>query len=84
MDRIKVKQVEGALDQSSEQVVTGSKAFAAPQHFPGEGVVVTIAEGCLYWCQSQGLLNEPGNTRIRTQDGMLMIEFYDGRDWMPR
>ena len=54
MDRIKVKQVEGALDTQSEQVVTGSKAFAAPQHFLGEGLVVTIAEGYLYWCQTKG------------------------------
>jgi hypothetical protein len=45
---------------------------------------VTIAEGYLYWCQNQGLLNEPGNTRIRAQEGMLMIEFYDGREWIPR
>jgi hypothetical protein len=45
---------------------------------------VTIAEGYLYWCQNQGLLNEPGNTPIRAQEGMLMIEFYDGREWIPR
>lgn len=84
MDRIKVKQVEGALDKKSEQVVTGSKAFAAPQHFPSEELVMTIANGYLYWCQNQGLLNEPGNTRIRAQEGTLTIEFYDGRAWIRR
>ena len=84
MDRIKVKQVEGALDTQSEQVVTGSKVFTAPQHFRGEGVIVTITEGYLYWCQNQGLLNELGNTRIRAQDGTLTIEFYDGREWIRR
>ena len=84
MDRIKVKQVEGALDTQSEQVVTGSKVFTAPQHFRGEGIIVTIAEGYLYWCQNQGLLNEPGNTSIRAQDGTLTIEFYDGREWIAR
>ena len=84
MDRIKVKQVEGALDTQSKQVVTGSKAFSAPQHFPSEELVMTIAEGYLYWCQNQGLLNEPGNTRIRAQEGTLIIEFYDGRAWIAR
>ena len=84
MDRIKVKQVEGALDDSSKQVVKGSKVFTAPQHFRGEGVIVTITDGYLYWCQNQGLLNELGNTRIRAQDGTLTIEFYDGRAWIRR
>ena len=84
MDRIKVKQVVGALDTQSKQVVTGSKAFAAPQHFPSEELVMTIAEGYLNWCQNQGLLNEPGNTRIRAQEGTLIIEFYDGRSWIAR
>lgn len=84
MDRIKVKQVEGALDTQSEQVVTGSKAFAAPQHFTSEGISITISEGYLYWCRSEGLLEELGNTRIRAQDGSLTIEFYDGREWIRR
>ena len=84
MDRIKVKQVEGALDKKSEQVVMGSKAFAAPQHFPSEELIMTIADGYLYWCQNQGLLDEPGNTRIRAQEGTLTIEFYDGRAWIRR
>jgi hypothetical protein len=84
MDRIKVKQVEGALDTQSEQVVTGSKVFAAPQHFPSEELIMTIANGYLYWCQNQGRLNELGNTRIRAQEGTLTIEFYDGRSWIAR
>lgn len=84
MDRIKVKQVEGALDQLSEQVVTGSKAFAAPQHFLGEGVCMSLYGGYIYWCQNQGLLDEPGNTRIRATEGMIQIEFYDGREWIAR
>lgn len=82
MDRIKVKQVEGALDVQSEQVVTGSKAFAAPQHFPGEGVCMSLFGGYIYWCQTQGILDEPGNTRIRGLDGALIVEFNDGERWI--
>ena len=84
MDRIKVKQVEGALDDASKQVVKGSKAFSAPQHFTSEGICVTITEGYLYWCRNVGVLEELGNTRIRAQDGTLTIEFYDGREWIRR
>lgn len=81
MDRIKVKQVEGALDDKSEQIVTGSKAFAAPQHFPGESSCLSIYGGALYWCQTQGVLDEAGNTRVTAGDGVLLIETFDGRSW---
>ena len=81
MDRIKVKQVEGALDDKSDQEVTGSKAFAAPQHFPGEGFCMSLHGGYIYWRQSQGVLDEPGNTRIRGWEGTLLIEFFNGGIW---
>lgn len=82
MDRIKAKQIEGGLDQRSEQVVSGSKEFSAPQHFPGEGTCMTLYAGHIYWCQNQGVLDEEGNTRIQALGGRLSVEVYDGRAWI--
>ena len=84
MDRIKVKQVEGALDTQSEQVVTGSKEFSAPQHFPGQGICMTLFAGYIYWCQEQGVLDQPGNTRVIGQEGYLQVEWFDGQQWIIR
>jgi hypothetical protein len=84
MDRIKVKQVEGALDTQSEQVVTGSKVFTAPQHFPGQGICMTLFAGYIYWCQEQGVLDQAGNTRVIAQEGLLLVEWFDGQQWMTR
>ena len=82
MDRIKVKQVEGAMDLSSGQQVTGTKSFSAPQQFTGGATIMVAYQDAMYWCQRENILEEPGNSRLRIQEGSLIIETYNGEAWV--
>lgn len=84
MSKINAKQVSGVLDQDSQQEVSGSKEFSAPQHFPGDGICMTLFGGAIYWCQNQGVLETPGNVRLRVQEGSLITESFDGESWSSR
>tara|TARA_R110001592_G_scaffold43005_1_gene139504 strand:- start:28606 stop:28860 length:255 start_codon:yes stop_codon:yes gene_type:complete len=82
MDRIKAKQVEGAMDLSSGQQVTGTKSFSAPQQFTGGQMIMVAYQDAMYWCQQEGVLEEPGNSRLLVQEGSLVIEVFDGEAWV--
>lgn len=82
MESIKVKQVEGAVDLSSDQTVDGSKSFQAPQYFTGGPRVMALSEDAIYWCQTEGVLDEPDNSRLKMQNGQLVLEVYDGGNWI--
>jgi len=82
MERINVKQVEGALDTQSGQEVKGSKAFSAPQHFPGENTCLSLYQGYIYWTRTQGVLAETGNLRMQAREGRIFVETFDGREWI--
>lgn len=81
MESIKVKQVEGAVDLSSDQTVDGSKSFQVPQYFTGGSQVMALWKDAIYWCQTQGLLDEAGNSRLSMQNGQLILETFDGANW---
>lgn len=81
MDRIKVKQVEGAMDLSSGQEVTGTKSFSAPQQFTGGEITMVAYQDALYWCQREKVLEDAGNSRLKIQEGTLIIETFNGETW---
>ena len=81
MDRIKAKQVEGAMDLSSGQTVTGTKSFSAPMQFTGGEATMVAYQDALYWCQRENALEEVGNARLRIVEGSLIIEVFDGEIW---
>ena len=82
MDRIKAKQVEGVMDLNSTQTISGAKSYSAPQQFVGGELTMVAYQDAMYWCQNQGVLNEPGNSRLRMQEGMLYQETFNGSDWV--
>ncbi len=82
MDKIKAKQVEGVMDLTSSQSVSGTKSYSAPQQFTGGDLTMVAYRDAMYWCQNPGVLNEPGNSRLRMLEGMLYQETYNGSDWV--
>lgn len=81
MDRLKVKQVEGAMDTVSAQDVSGEKRFSAPQAFLGESWNIVIANGFIYWVQNPATLDELGNSRLRIEEGLLVVEIFQD-EWV--
>jgi hypothetical protein len=81
MAKLTAKQVEGVLDTSSTQEVTGQKTFSSAQAFSGAGQSIVIAGGYIYWVNNPTVLNDHGNTRLSFQNGQMLIEVFEG-DWM--
>jgi|TARA_B110001452_G_scaffold251162_1_gene239971 hypothetical protein len=82
MSKINAKQIDGALDTSSSQQVTGQKTFSSAQTFLGGMQSVIINDGYIYWVANPNMLNEDGNSRMRLVNGILEIEVHQ-REWMP-
>ena len=82
MDKIKAKQIEGVVDLNSNQSISGVKSYSAPQHFVGGELTMVAYQDAMYWCQNPNELNEPGNSRLRMQEGMLYLETFNGSDWV--
>lgn len=70
------------MDLSSGQQVTGTKSFSAPQQFTGGQLIMVAFQDAMYWCQQEGVLEEPGNSRLQVQEGNLVIEVFNGEDWV--
>lgn len=82
MERVKAKQIDGVVDTSSDQPVAGSKTFTDPQHFAGGNRSITVQDGVFYWCQNPGILEEPGNSRLKMENGFLVNEIFNGDQWI--
>ena len=83
MSKINAKQVDGVLDTSSSQQVTGQKTFSSAQTFLGGMQSVIISDGYIYWALNPPILNEDGNSRLRIVNGIIDIEVHQGT-WIPR
>lgn len=81
MAKLTAKQVDGVLDATSSQEVSGQKTFSSAQAFLGEQQSIVISGGYLYWVSNPAMLNQSGNTRIQFINGQMLVEVYD-RNWM--
>jgi hypothetical protein len=82
MTLIKAKQIEGVLDTSSNQTVESTKRFTMPQLFVGGRLVMKNYQNYIYWCQTEGVLEEVGNSRLCMENGRLITQTYDGEAWI--
>lgn len=78
MDKVKVKQVDGAVDTTSKQSVAGEKTFNSPINFSPEklekGVYAIRIEGSwIYWALDLNNLTQDGNFRLGIGREMALI-----------
>ena len=83
MDTISAKQVNGAVDQSSNQKIAGQKTFTEQLVIERQRGThhVVISEGFIYWTDDPANLDEDGNTRMGMVDGNLETQYYEGGKW---
>ncbi|MEZ4798177.1 MAG: hypothetical protein R2809_00070 [Flavobacteriales bacterium] len=88
MEKVQVKQVEGAVDNSTNQVIAGEKTFNNPATFrtvDGQNSPVYIRmEGTfIYWTKNPAILNQEGNMRIgkHPTTGSPAVQMYKGGVW---
>ena len=83
MAQLKVKQVAGAVDTSTNQRIRGKKTFESPAAFFDSSRAVIITGGYIYWCVDPAVLNAAGNTRLQLRTTGLITEKYDKGGWVP-
>lgn len=82
MTVVKAKQIEGVVDTKSNQTVQGRKRFTVPQAFVGGTTTMVAYRDAMYWCKREDVLNEAGNSRLTMEDGRLITEVFDGKNWI--
>lgn len=82
MSVIKAKQIEGVLDTDNNQTVLSTKRFTKHQSFIGGRSTMTIYQDYLYWCKQEDVLEEAGNSRLTMENGRLITQVYDGKNWI--
>ncbi len=87
METISAKQVEGAVDTSTEQNIGGVKSFTSPVNFISEnveGYACIRAEGLyLYWLKDQSHFYSDGDLRLGpglSTEGLSFQKFREG-EW---
>ena len=78
MDKIPVKQVEGAVDINTSQRIEGTKSFneiIIAQDLVN-GPFMRFNGGFIYWLQHENLFDEIGNSRIGLVNGVLTMQTY--------
>lgn len=83
MAQLKVKQVTGAVDTSSDQRIQGKKTFESPAIFFDSPRAVVLTGGYIYWCVDPAVLDAAGNTRLQLRSTGLITEKYDRGSWVP-
>lgn len=78
MDKVKVKQVDGAVDTTTKQSVAGEKTFNSPTNFSPaileKGLYAIRIEGSwIYWALDLNNLTQDGNFRIGIGTKMALI-----------
>ena len=82
MSNIKAKQVEGALDMSSTQDVSGVKRCSAPVTVLGTSAYhMVLSNGCIYFVQNASVLEQEGNSRLWVAGGTVKSEVYMRGQW---
>jgi hypothetical protein len=90
METISAKQVEGAVDVTSDQSIGGEKSFTSPANFfptdPGQFECLRIEGLYLYWLKDRSKFENDGNMRIgpsMSYSCPTLQEFKDG-SWKER
>jgi hypothetical protein len=87
MEKVQVKQVEGAVDDFSGQNIDGEKTFLTSTNFKSKnaasGVVIRIEDGFIYWTKNPFVLNAEGNMRLgkHPTTGAPSVQLYKGGAW---
>jgi uncharacterized protein with LGFP repeats len=88
MEKVQVKQVEGAVDNSTNQNIAGEKTFMNPATFrntePGGSTsFIRMEGGFIYWTKNAAVLNAEGNMRIgkHPTTGSPTMQTYKGGVW---
>ena len=85
MEKVQVKQVEGAVDNSSNQTIDGEKTFASSATFQSKGtaVMLKMEGGYIYWTKNAAVLNAEGNMRLGKDPttGAPSVQIYKGGAW---
>lgn len=68
METITAKQVDGAIDNSTDQIIGGEKSFTAPVNFfpvePGQFECMRLEGLYLYWLKDSRKLDSEGDLRL--------------------
>lgn len=85
MEKVQVKQVEGAVDNTSNQTIEGEKIFGAPTTFQTKGTatMIRMEAGYIYWTKNPQVLNAEGNMRLgkHPTTGAPSVQIYKGGAW---
>lgn len=83
MNKIKAKQVDGIVDNSSRQPISGEKTFIDMAVFEDktEQNHVVIKDGFIYWVINPENLNEAGNIRQGVVSGSLTNQVFINDVW---
>lgn len=88
MEKVKVKQVDGAVDVSNSQTIKGEKTFVSPINIQSAGIekggqVIRIEGSWIYWVYDITRLNADGNFRIGKDPatGQFTLQVCKGGNW---
>jgi hypothetical protein len=83
MTKVLAKQVEGAVDQTTSQEISGVKTFTAPviHHPMGQDFFMVMYQGFVYWTIDPDQLHLEGNFRIGVEEGSFVMQFNDRGNW---
>ena len=83
MEKIRAKQVEGAVDTTSEQIIDGQKTFTAPVIISNhqQAFQMVSYDGFIYWAVDTNRLDEEGNTRMGMDRGSLVMQIFSDGAW---
>ncbi len=84
MGKILAKQITGAVDLDSDQIIEGKKTFSAPiicQKHESSHHMVNV-NGFIYWAIDPEILEQDGNFRFGVVNSQLSIQHYAGDKWV--
>jgi len=84
MGKILSKQIKGAVDLNSNQIIGGKKTFSAPIICLNQESShhIVQANGFIFWVQNPEKLEEEGNYRLGIVEGQLSIQHFSENQWI--
>jgi hypothetical protein len=88
MTKLQAKQIQGAVDNETDQIIGGEKTFNEGVNFlndAGSSVnYIRIEDGWIYWTKSPAILNADGNMRIgrNPTTGAPLAQVNNGGTWV--
>ena len=79
MDKIPVKQVDGAVDLTTEQRIECKKSFQdlVVAQDNNNGPFMRIDGSFIYWLQHENIFDEIGNKRVGVLNGNFVMESFN-------